>query len=258
MTRTIILTVAGIILGGVALALAKDRLKIKIALKESFGAVMFVFAFGVTVILFNVFVLKYRQQWIADIMMCVTILLLFTVLFFFRDPDRKINGTEGGIISPADGVIDLIEENTKVSGIAGRAKRISIFLSLFNVHVQRMPVDGKIERLIPVEGKVLPAFLGESSEKNRHNIYIIQGTIPVVLRQISGIVAQRPVAWVKEGDNLKTGDRLGLIKFGSRVDIFMPADAELKAVKGQRVYGGETLLGIIAKDAVAAKTKKKA
>ena len=254
---TIILTVAGIILGGIALAAGIDLIKLKIAMKESFGAVMFVFVFGVLVILFNINVLKYKDQWIANILMCVTVLMLFTVLFFFRDPDRKVTAAANEIMSPADGVIDLIDEDTKITGISGKAKRISIFLSLFNVHVQRMPVSGKIEKIIPVEGKVLPAFLGESSEKNRHNVYVISGNIPIVIRQISGIVAQRPVAWAKEGDELKTGDRIGLIKFGSRVDIYMPANTDIKAVMGQPVRCGETLLGISDKEVSAKRTKKK-
>jgi len=257
MTLGIVLTVLGIAIGGVALASLFEMIKLKLALKEALGAVLFVFIFGALAVLFNIFVLPYRLQWITDILMGVTVLMLFTVLFFFRNPDREITAGPGDILSPADGVIDLIDEDTKINGIPGKAKRISIFLSLFNVHVQRMPVSGKIEKIIPVDGKLLPAFLGESSEKNRHNVYVIKGSIPVVIRQISGIVAQRPVAWAKEGDELSIGDRIGIIKFGSRVDIFFPADVELKAVKDMPVRAGETLLGVSVNNSAAKSTVRK-
>ncbi len=228
------------VFGGLLLAWIISFLKPKIALKEALGAVLVVFAFGVLSLVLGVTLLKYRQQWILCWLLGIALLLMLTVLSFFRDPERSAKVNEGDVFSPADGVVDLIDEAAEIPGIPGKAKRISIFLSLFNVHVQRAPVAGKITKIEHVKGKVLPAFLGESSEKNRHNVYYMEGEIPVVIKQISGIIAQRPVSWVKSGQQLGIGERLGLIKFGSRVDIYLPAKCELLVDVDSKVKGGLT------------------
>ena len=243
LTGTVLKIAAGLgvtVFGGFLLAWLASFLKPRIALKEAFGAVMFVFTFGLLSLVFGVTLLKYRQQWILGWLLGAALLLMVVVLSFFRDPERNAKYSKGDVFSPADGVVDLIDEAASIPGIPGKAKRISIFLSLFNVHVQRAPVAGKLIRLEYIKGKVLPAFLGESSEKNRHNVYYIQGEIPVIIKQISGIIAQRPVSWVKEGRQLGIGERLGLIKFGSRVDIYMPASCELLVDVDSKVKGGLT------------------
>ena len=236
----IVLGIGLTVFGGLLLAWLISFLKPRIALKEALGAVMFVFAFGLLVLVFGVTLLKYRQQWITGWLLGLALLLMVIVLSFFRDPERSAELSKGDVLSPADGIVDLIDEAAEIQGIPGKAKRISIFLSLFNVHVQRAPVAGKLTKIEYIKGKVLPAFLGESSEKNRHNVYYIEGEIPVVIKQISGIIAQRPVSWVKEGKQLGIGERLGLIKFGSRVDIYMPAGCELLVDVDSRVKGGFT------------------
>jgi len=226
--------------GGLLLAWLISFLKPKIAFKEALGAVLFVFAFGLLSLVFGVTLLKYRQQWILGWLLGIALLLMVIVLSFFRDPERNAETSKGDVLSPADGVVDLVDEDAEIRGIPGKAKRISIFLSLFNVHVQRAPVAGNLLEIEHVKGKVLPAFLGESSEKNRHNVYYIEGEIPVVIKQISGIIAQRPVSWVKAGKQLGIGERLGIIKFGSRVDIYLPAKCELLVDVDSKVKGGLT------------------
>ncbi len=243
LTATVIKIVLGIgvtVFGGMLLARLISFLKPRIALKEALEAVLFVFAFGFLSLIFGATLLKYRQQWITGWLIGIALLLMVVVLSFFRDPERNAEYSTGDVLSPADGVVDLVDEAAEVPGIPGKVKRISIFLSLFNVHVQRSPIAGKLIKLEYVKGKVLPAFLGESSEKNRHNVYYIEGDIPVVIKQISGIIAQRPVSWVKAGKSLGIGERIGLIKFGSRVDVYMPASCELLVDVDSKVKGGLT------------------
>ncbi len=226
--------------GGLLLAWLISFLKPRIAFKEALGAVLFIFAFGLLSLVCGAAFLKYSQQWITGSLLGLALLLMIIVLSFFRDPERSAELSKGDVLSPADGVVDLVDEAAEIPGIPGKAKRISIFLSLFNVHVQRSPVAGKLVKVEHVKGKVLPAFLGESSEKNRHNVYYIEGEIPVIIKQISGIIAQRPVSWVKAGKQLGIGERLGLIKFGSRVDIYLPAKCELLVDVDSKVKGGLT------------------
>jgi phosphatidylserine decarboxylase len=168
----------------------------------------------------------------------VTALFAF-VAFFFRNPTRTIPGDPGTIVSPADGKVVRVER-------VGKVTRISIFLSLFNVHVNRSPIAGRIEAVDYRPGKFLVAFNDKASTDNERNIVMVSdGRITIVFTQIAGIVARRIVFWKKAGDTVAKGELVGLIRFGSRVDVLFPAGTEATVSVGDRVKGGSTRIGII-------------
>ena len=168
----------------------------------------------------------------------VTALFAF-VAFFFRNPTRTIPGDPGTIVSPADGKVVRLER-------VGNVTRMSIFLSLFNVHVNRSPIAGRIEAVDYRPGKFLVAFNDKASTDNERNIVMVSdGRITIVFTQIAGIVARRIVFWKKAGDTVAKGELVGLIRFGSRVDVLFPAGTEATVSVGDRVKGGSTRIGII-------------
>ncbi|MFI5223699.1 MAG: phosphatidylserine decarboxylase family protein [Nitrospirales bacterium] len=168
----------------------------------------------------------------------VTALFAF-VAFFFRNPTRTIPGDPGTIVSPADGKVVRVER-------VGNVTRMSIFLSLFNVHVNRSPIAGRIEAVDYRPGKFLVAFNDKASTDNERNIVMVSdGRITIVFTQIAGIVARRIVFWKKAGDTVAKGELVGLIRFGSRVDVLFPAGTEATVSVGDRVKGGSTRIGII-------------
>ena len=168
----------------------------------------------------------------------VTALFVF-VAFFFRNPTRTIPGDPGTIVSPADGKVVRVER-------VGQVTRMSIFLSLFNVHVNRSPIAGRIEAVDYRPGKFLVAFNDKASTDNERNIVMVSdGRITIVFTQIAGIVARRIVFWKKAGDTVTKGELVGLIRFGSRVDVLFPAGTEATVTVGDRVKGGSTRIGII-------------
>jgi phosphatidylserine decarboxylase len=170
------------------------------------------------------------------------ILLLFLaafVAFFFRNPRREIPPDPGVIVSPADGKVVRIER-------VGNVTKLSIFLSIFDVHVNRSPMAGRIEAVDYKPGKFKPAFNHAASVENERNtIMVSQGNINLVFIQIAGIVARRIVCWKKVGDTVGKGELVGLIRFGSRVDVFFPAGTTVTVPVGARVRGGSTPIGII-------------
>lgn len=156
--------------------------------------------------------------------------------FFFRDPERNVPEDAGVIISAADGRVTRIEERPD-------RKVVSVFLSPLDVHINRSPISGTIRRITYVVGKKGPATSDESSLLNERNSLLIEGDgITVTCTQIAGILARRIVCWPREGDNLRRGQRFGLIKFGSRTDLVMPPEVELAVKIGDRVRGGETII----------------
>ena len=179
--------------------------------------------------------------WLAG----VTGLLLLFVLNFFRDPERTIPNEAGVIVSPGDGkVVEIIEEKDAL--LDEPYRRISIFLNVFNVHVQRTPVAGRIERIQYNKGKFLNAASHKASLDNEQNSMIIHtGKEKVLVKQIAGLIARRIVCWAKEGDNYSLGQRFGLIRFGSRVDLFLPLSAEVKVSLGDHVAGGSSIIGYL-------------
>jgi phosphatidylserine decarboxylase len=169
------------------------------------------------------------------------------VAYFFRDPARVTPLREGLVVSPADGRISAIERVRPPAELglgSDERTRISIFLSVLDVHINRAPVAGRITKSIYVHGAFLNAALDKASEENERRSLVIAmpqgGDIAVV--QIAGLIARRIVTFVKEGDNVGVGERFGLIRFGSRVDVYLPPGQGTLAAVGQRAVGGETVL----------------
>ena len=172
----------------------------------------------------------------------IPLLLAAFFLWFFRDPERRIPAIQGAIVSPADGRITDIS----VLQEGGEARtRISIFLNVFDVHVNRAPVSGVIENVLYQKGKFGNAMGAVSSDLNEQNIVTVRGDAgTVVFKQIAGLLARRIVFTKKPGDRLERGERVGLIKFGSRTDVIFPTTAEMKVKIGDHVKGGSSVLAV--------------
>ncbi len=171
------------------------------------------------------------------------VLALFAV-WFFRDPERAVPRGAGLVVAPADGKVTSVEAVDGEDFIAGPATRVTIFLSIFDVHVQRAPLGGRVRHYSYRAGRYLAAWRAEAGSVNeRATLGIETGAGPVVVRQIAGLVARRIVTCPREGDSVAAGDRIGLIRFGSRVDLFVPADWAVAAQPGDVVRGGETVVG---------------
>ncbi len=173
------------------------------------------------------------------------ILTLF-VIYFFRDPERVVPSEAGIIVSPADGRVIDINHKADENLMGEESVCVSIFLSVFNVHVNRIPCEGNVVQKVYNSGKFLPAFCEKASLLNEQNSLVIDHkNEKVVVRQIAGLIARRIVCWVKEGCQVARGQRFGLIRFGSRVDLFVPKEVELRVKKGDKVIGGKTIIGKI-------------
>lgn len=170
----------------------------------------------------------------------VPVLLAAFFLWFFRDPQRAIPKGEGLLVSPADGVVT---ETVRIDTPEGPRQRISIFLNVFDVHVNRSPIAGEITAVRYQTGKFLNAMNQECAERNEQNIVTVRGEgMEVVFKQIAGLIARRIVFNYREGDRVERGQRVGLIKFGSRTDVILPAEAEIRVKTGQRVKGGSSII----------------
>jgi len=166
------------------------------------------------------------------------VVLTIFVGCFFRDPDRKILTDEGLILAPADGKIVAVNENSDGTN------KVSIFLSIFNVHINRSPIKGKIEEIIYHPGRFRMAFDNRASIENEQNSIVVKNDLfQVKCVQIAGAVARRIVCWKKIGDQVKIGERIGLIRFGSRVDLVLPVNVSLSVAKGDKVWAGLTPIG---------------
>lgn len=165
-------------------------------------------------------------------------------LYFFRDPERKIPAGDNLMVSPADGKVVGIDSVEHVPFIDGPAKRVSIFLSIFDVHINRSPIKGKIAYRNYMPGEFLAAFEPKASVKNEQNAVGIEAPdgYRVLVKQIAGLIARRILCWKNPGDQVNCGERFGLIRFGSRTEIYMPLDARIEVTLGQRVYGGSTII----------------
>ncbi|MGY2050472.1 phosphatidylserine decarboxylase [Methylobacterium sp. JK268] len=177
-------------------------------------------------------------------------LLTLWVCYFFRDPERVVPLEEGLVVSPADGRVNLITTVVPPSELDLPSEpmlRISVFMNVFDCHVNRVPVSGRIDQIHYTPGLFLNAELDKASEDNERNGLVIEtGTGPGAIRigvvQIAGLVARRIVDWIKPGDTLQVGDRFGLIRFGSRVDVYLPAGSRVLVGLGQKAVAGETVL----------------
>jgi phosphatidylserine decarboxylase len=171
------------------------------------------------------------------------VLLAAFFLWFFRDPQRTIPSGPGMIVSPGDG---LVTEAITIETPAGPRQRISIFLSVFDVHVNRSPIGGVLTSVRYQKGQYLNAMNPASADRNEQNIATVRGEgIEVTFKQIAGLLARRIVFNLKEGDTVERGQRVGLIKFGSRVDVLLPAEAELRVKVLERVKGGSSVLAVM-------------
>jgi phosphatidylserine decarboxylase len=170
-------------------------------------------------------------------------LIIILTINFFRDPDRKTPIQKNIVVSPADGRILFVKEVMDDKFVKGKAKMVSVFMSPLNVHVNRIPISGKVEYLKYIKGDYVAAFEDKASERNeRTEIGISNTSGKVLFTQVAGFVARRIVCDLKVGDDVNIGNRFGMIKFGSRVDVIVPADWQVKVKKDDNVTAGETIL----------------
>jgi phosphatidylserine decarboxylase len=194
---------------------------------------------GIAVLIALVFALL---KWF--VMAAVFFVIAGFVLFFFRDPERIIPSGSGLVVSPADGrVIDVAEDNR--DSLDGKdVKRISIFMSIFNVHVNRIPITGQVRQISYQSGSFWPADRKRALLENERNALLILGEdeMELTVVQVAGIIARRISCWVKVGDNVKIGERFGLIRFGSRLDVYVPKNVSVLVKRGDRARAGQTVL----------------
>lgn len=180
--------------------------------------------------------------WIALLPFVATLFMVY----FFRDPDRIPPEGKGLFVSPADGKIIVVKEIFEKEYINKNTKQISIFMSPLNVHVNRSPCDGKVKAVKHTPGKFQAAYTEEASLTNENIAMVLEtehGSI--LVRQIAGFIARRAVCRAKPGDSLRRGERYGIIKFSSRVDIYLPKETDIKVKLGDKVKAGETIIGIV-------------
>jgi phosphatidylserine decarboxylase len=180
----------------------------------------------------------YLAQW--TIAAIVLVCLAIFVFSFFRDPERDIPAEPGAIVSPGDGRVVVVTDEED----AGRpGKRISIFLAVWNVHVNRAPAAGVITKMEYRPGKFLAAMRERASTENEQNVFTLSTDAgEMVFKQIAGLIARRVVSWKKEGERVARGERIGLVRFGSRVDVWVPKEAEILVKLGANVKGGSSVL----------------
>ncbi|MCH7819395.1 MAG: phosphatidylserine decarboxylase family protein [Candidatus Marinimicrobia bacterium] len=173
-------------------------------------------------------------------------LLLLFIVFFFRDPDRTIPKGDNLVLSVGDGKVVVIKEVNFPELSEDNFMQVSVFLSVFDVHVNRVPVSGTVHEVKYFAGKFLAAWNEKASLDNEQSLISVDtGTKRVYFKQIAGLIARRIVYDLKPGQSVEAGDRFGLIRFGSRVDILLPMDAEISVKLGDRVKGGETVIGVL-------------
>lgn len=197
--------------------------------------------YGISLVLVAALLRVFTAGWfISWVLVAVPLLLAAFFLWFFRDPERNIPEGPGLVVSPADG---KITEVAPIHTPEGDRIRLSIFLSVFDVHVNRSPVSGVVRRLQYKKGEYLNALDPASAERNEQSVVTMEGEgCFVTFKLIAGLLARRIVFHPTEGTTLQRGQRVGLIKFGSRCDLVLPGDAHIRVERGQRVKGGETIL----------------
>lgn len=172
--------------------------------------------------------------------------LLLFVTWFFRDPERVIPEDPNAIVSPGDGrIVEIAPEKDPLLEKDGYT-RISVFLNVFNVHINRVPIAGKIQTYRYNKGKFLNASSHKASMDNEQSAILLNnGHVTILVKQIAGLIARRIVCWAKEGDEFQRGQRYGLIRFGSRMDVFVPKGTEIKVAIGDIVSGGSSIIGYL-------------
>jgi phosphatidylserine decarboxylase len=205
------------------------------------------YIYGISLVVVAAAIRWATGNWVWSIL---PLILAAFFLWFFRDPVRAIPAGDGLILSPGDG---LVTETARIETSEGPRQRISIFLSVFDVHVNRSPIGGVLTRVVYQKGQYLNAMNPASAERNEQNSVTVRGEgMEVTFKQIAGLLARRIVFNFKEGDTVQAGQRVGLIKFGSRVDVLLPAQAALLVSVGQRVKGGSSVLATMGVTELAA------
>lgn len=175
---------------------------------------------------------------------CLFFGLTIFMAFFFRDPERKIPEGNGIFVSPADGKVILIRDIFEKDHLKADTKEISIFMSPLDVHVNRAPCEGNVSVIKHSPGRFMAAYKDDASIKNENIVMVLNGKYgEILIRQVAGFLARRAVCRVSEGDFLKMGERYGMIKFGSRLDIYLPKDITIKVNLGDKVKAGESVIG---------------
>jgi phosphatidylserine decarboxylase len=190
------------------------------------------------------FVLFAAVSWfISGWLSLLFLLLIFCTLAFFRDPERTVPADPNLIVAAADGTVMDIIESDENQVLNTKTRRVGIFLSIFDVHTNRAPIDGRIIYRQHRKGLYLDARRPDCSEKNESMTWAFENPcVTIVVRQITGAIARRIVAWSEIGDELKKGDRFGMIRFGSRTELYLPLNAELLVKVGDHVFGGSTIV----------------
>ncbi len=184
-----------------------------------------------------------RRSWPLWLLAFLLTLIALWVAYFFRDPERSGPRGEHVVIAPADGKVVLIQEVDEPAFMGGRSKRISIFMNVFNVHVNRYPVSGTVRYVKYNPGKFLNAAVEKSSVENEQmSVGIETGSGRILVRQIAGLIARRIVTYSKDGEHVEQAQRMGLIRFGSRVDVFLPLNAVVHAKIGDMTIAGTTTI----------------
>ena len=174
------------------------------------------------------------------------VILAAFFVFFFRDPERLVGSLPDSVVSPADGRVMVAGACVEAAAPPGHWQQISIFLSPMDVHINRVPASGRITSVAYLPGRFLPAYRPEAATENeRSEIWIDHGGQMVVARQIVGMLARRVVCRAKPGDEVRAGDRYGVMKFGSRMDVYLPPSAEIRIKVGEMVRGGETVIAVL-------------
>lgn len=208
------------------------------------GVVAYIVIFSVAIVLLTFLIVSLP---VRIVLVALAACVSGFTLFFFRDPDRTptIGGDEA-VVSPADGKVIYVGDVEEKEFLCSKARMISIFMSPANVHVNRVPINGTIRFLKYVKGEYLVAFHEKSSERNERMLIGIENKGQRVLfKQIAGFIARRIVCTLSEGQSVKAGDRFGMIKFGSRVDVFVPLNCDIRVKLDDRTYAGSTLLGVL-------------
>ena len=185
---------------------------------------------------------------VSQIISVIFFVLTFFILWFFRDPKRNKPQDSNLIISSADGKVCLIDEAYPPQETPlkeEKMKRICVFMNVFNVHVNRVPIKGEIKKIIYKDGSFFNASLDKASEKNERNSIIIktENGIEIIVVQIAGLIARRILSFISNGDKLNSGERFGLIRFGSRVDVYLPKTFKPEVKVGDKTIAGETIIG---------------
>lgn len=211
--------------------------------REGYSTIFVVFLFSILV----AFAVSFGPAWLGYIFYPLLLILCGLIIYFFRDPQRNPPADDSLIISPADGRVVLIQETEEHEYMGGPATQISIFLSPLDVHVNRVPVSGDLEYVKYYPGKYLMAWEDHASEMNERAHFGVKHTsgMKILFKQITGFMARRIVYHLKEGEQITAGQRFGIMKFGSRMDVLLPKGIKINVKKGDRTVAGESILAVI-------------